>query len=41
MGLLVEWVGRLVRWVDARDGSELGWRLGCEIKLAVEEEERR
>ena len=41
MGLLVEWVGRSMRWVDAGDGLELGWRLGCEIGLAVEEEERR
>ena len=37
MGLLVEWVGRSARWVGTRDGSELG----CEIGLAVEEEERR
>ena len=34
-------MGRSTRWVDAGDGSELGWRLGCEIRLAVEEEERR
>ena len=37
MGLLAKWVGRSARWVGTRDGSELG----CEIGLAVEEEERR
>ena len=41
MGLLAEWVGRSMRWVGVGDGLELGWRLGCEIGLAVEEEERR
>ena len=41
VGLLAEWVGRLARWVGTGGGSELGWQLGCEIGLAVEEEERR
>ena len=41
MGLLAEWVGRSARWVGVGDGSKLGWRLGCENGLAVEEEERR
>ena len=41
MGLLAEWVGRSARWVGAKDGLKLGCWLGCEIRLAVEEEERR
>ena len=37
VGLLAEWVGRSARWVGVGGRSELG----CEIGLAVEEEERR